>query len=715
VEAFFPSGESAYYRIPLTPHPHDAHIHCMNRLKTEKSPYLRQHASNPVEWHPWGEEALGRAAAEDKPLFISIGYATCHWCHVMAHECFEDNEVALLLNRDYIPIKIDREELPHIDAWYMTAFQILNGGGGGWPLTIFATSDARPFAAATYIPKNDRAGRNGMTTLLPRISALWTEERARVEQTAAKVASRLDREDVGAASGGEGVFSPGVVNEQFEKLLSELPAAAEKALLSGYDGEFGGFGAAPKFPSFHTLLFLLRRYAADPDPLLLEKVERTLGAIRRGGIYDQLGFGVHRYAVDREWKVPHFEKMLYDQAGFLLLTGELFQLTGNESYRRMGEEIYTYLTRDMLSPEGGFYSAEDADSEGKEGRFYLWSRDALEALLDSDEFAAVEVRFGIRAEGNFESENILHTVDESRRLSDESRLKLLQSRSRRPRPFRDTKIMADWNGFAVAALARGARVFQNRGMLETAEKTMDFILTTLGEEKGGKLRLFHRYCDGELQRTAFLDDYAWVLMGLIELYQSSFRPERLSQAFLLYAELREKYALPGGGFSVAERANSDPGGRSRPLFDGAYPSGNSVMLHNLKTLFQLTGDPEYEKELYRLAGAVSRAIADQPSAGIHSCSAFVGMKNPSREIVVAGRADDPATIAILEYLQRHALPDTVLLFRTAGEKTLPELIPFTAAMKPSGEGPAVYICRDRLCGLPVSSLEELKESLESQP
>ena len=673
----------------------------MNRLHDQKSPYLRQHAANPVDWYPWSDEALARARDTDTPLLISIGYATCHWCHVMAHECFEDNEVAELINRYFIPVKIDREELPHIDDYYMHAFQLLNGGGGGWPLTIFALPDTRPFLGATYIPKRDRGTSHGMMSLLPKIAALWREERGRVEESASAVGDYLNRP--------MGLLPDQQAGTSSAELFTRLADAAEAALVESYDREFGGFGVAPKFPAFHNLRFLLLRSVTEGNQELLDIVETTLRQIRASGSYDQLGFGVHRYATDRAWRVPHFEKMLYDQAGFLLLTAELFQVTGREQYRSMGVELFRYLQRELHSagkahPEA-WYAAEDADSEGEEGKFYRWETEELKEVLSPDEFESLNRIFELPLLHAGENSPFLPTIAEK------TREKLLEHRRKREPPFKDTKIMTDWNGFLIGALARGARAFQNHAMGSAAEEGIAWILTHLSEKSDGGRRLFHRYCDGEVSSNGFIDDYAYTIFALLELYQARFDPAHLRLAVEICDTLEAEFALPGGGYSIAATGSTDPGGTRRPLFDGAYPAGNSQMLHNLLDLFRITGEPRFEEALYRAAESLALGLSSSPAAGVHSAAAFDRIQSASREIVIAGRRGNPATEDALSELQRRYLPNTVLLFRDSGDTLLPELIPFTASMVPGESGPAFYLCREKVCARPLYSLARLAELL----
>lgn len=458
-----------------------------NRLIYEKNPYLLQHAYNPVDWYPWGQEAFEKAKKEDKPIFLSIGYSTCHWCHVMERESYDDEEVARLINDAFVSIKVDREERPDIDSTYMRACQALIGSGG-WPLNIILTPDKKPFFAATYIPKESIFGRTGMLELIPRIKDLWEKNRDEVEKTAMKVTSSIREVYRG---------KPG------EELDKDVFNMAYEQLLTMFDEQHGGFDDAPKFPTPHNLQFLLRYWRRTRDIIALRMVERTLTGMRMGGIYDHIGFGFHRYSTDSKWLVPHFEKMLYDQALIAMAYIEAYQATKDEEYGRAAREIFTYVLRDMTSPEGGFYSGEDADSEGVEGKFYVWTENEIRTVL-GEESDLVKRIFNIEEEGNFREEgrltgkNILHLtgslseiasdlkvpVDKLQKLLDDARLKLFTARERRIHPGKDDKILVDWNGFMIAALSKGAQVFNEPAYADAAQRAADFILENMHDSRG---------------------------------------------------------------------------------------------------------------------------------------------------------------------------------------------------------------------------------------
>ncbi|MDQ7823418.1 MAG: thioredoxin domain-containing protein [Candidatus Eremiobacteraeota bacterium] len=591
-------------------------VHYTNRLAGEKSPYLLQHAHNPVDWYPWGAEAFTKAEREGKAVFLSIGYSTCHWCHVMAHESFEDREVAELLNDAFVCIKVDREERPDIDGVYMEACQMMTGSGG-WPLTIVMTPDRLPFFAATYIPRENRFGRMGLLSLIPRLRQLWVLERPRTLQTAREVASALQRDSEN--------YQPGDIGEE------ALDKAYEQ-LRRSYDAVHGGFGRAPKFPSPHNILFLLRYHKRKGVPEALSMACGTLEAMRRGGIFDHLGFGFHRYSTDERWLVPHFEKMLYDQAMLLLAFTEAFAVTGREEYRRVCDEVLQYVSRDLSAPGGGFYSAEDADSEGREGKYYLWSLGEIKKALDSDEADLATKVFSLHEGGNFHGEdgergaNILYLAKpigeyartlgiEERELTErmeELRRKLFLHRRGRTAPHRDEKILTDWNALMTGALARAGRSFSDERYAAAAEKAMAFSLSRLREPGG---LLLHRHCGGESAIPAFLDDYAFMTWALVELYEATSKPSYLEEATRLSRLMKEffKDDEKGGFFFTAGESDELPA-RKKEIYDGAVPSGNSMAMLALVKLARLTGDSSLEGEAWSVAKTFSRRISEAPMA-----------------------------------------------------------------------------------------------------
>ncbi len=589
----------------------------LNRLAKEKSPYLLQHAQNPVDWYPWSEEAFSKAEKEDKPVFLSIGYSTCHWCNVMERESFEDEEVAEILNENFVSIKVDREERPDIDKVYMKTC-VLMTASGGWPLTIITTPQKEPFFAGTYLPKSGRGGMTGLVDLLRNIAGLWERDRNRLISTAENTTEYLV--DYVGAKHREEELTEIVFDEAFIRLLDS------------FDQNNAGFGRSPKFPSPHNLLFLLRYWKRRGRQQALEMVEKTLRKMRLGGIFDQVGFGFHRYSTDSRWLVPHFEKMLYDQAMMAIAYIEAYQATGKEEYRKTAEEIFEYVLRDMQNPTGGFFSAEDADSEGQEGKFYMWTMAEIEQVLGENADLIIEV-FNVSREGNYYDEghkartgkNILHFRESLLELSVHLdvgyeeltgvlrtvRQKLFEARRERIHPLKDDKILTDWNGLMIAALAKGAQVFNSTRFLKAAVNAVGFILEKLQRTDG---RLIHRYREGEATVDGNLDDYAFLVWGLIELYETTFDTEYLEAALRLQDDMLEHFwDRESGGFFFKSDDSEKLLIRHKEFRDGAIPSGNSVTFLNLIRLSRMTGKTHYEEKAVTLARAVSSHEEGTPS------------------------------------------------------------------------------------------------------
>jgi uncharacterized protein YyaL (SSP411 family) len=688
-----------------------------NRLSHAKSPYLLQHAGNPVDWYPWGEEAFDLARREDKPVFLSIGYSTCHWCHVMAHESFEDENVATLLNETFVCVKVDREERPDIDTVYMRVCQMMTGGGG-WPLTIVMTPGKRPFFAATYIPKESRWGRQGFVDLIPRIGGIWKERRDEVEQAAAQTVAHLMQPHTET-----GDLHPGaLLGRAFEDLRGQ------------FDEAQGGFGDSPKFPMPHQIVFLLRHWRRTGLPDALRMAERTLSAMRLGGIFDQLGYGFHRYSTDRQWLVPHFEKMLYDQALLTMACTEAFQATGNEIHARTVRETLEYVLGDLRSPEGGFFTAEDADSEGEEGRFYLWRMDELRRILDPEELRLAVAAFSLAEEGNFvnpvepkrRGDNILHRsglpagiaadlgMTEAQFLQrlETVRLRLLAVREKRLRPQRDDKILTDWNGLMIGALARASRVLNEPKYLEAARAAIAFILSRLRTPDG---RLLHRFCKGEAAVTACLDDYAFLIWGLIDAYEAGFDTDDLRMALSLQESVDRHFRDPEGGFFSTPDDGEALLFRPKEGHDGAIPSGSAVTLMNLIRLGRMTGDPRWEAEAAALVRAFAGSLQQIPSAHTQWMIALELLAGPSREVVIAGRPGDKDTNALLAVLRRSYFPNMTLLLRPEGEEApaITEIAPFTREMRALKGRAAAYVCTGFACRRPVTDPRELRELMGS--
>jgi uncharacterized protein YyaL (SSP411 family) len=638
----------------------------------------------------------------------------------MAHESFEDPEVAALMNESFVNIKVDREERPDIDAHYMSVCQMMTGGGG-WPLTVVMTADKKAFFTGTYFPKETVPGRIGMMDLVPCLREAWEDRRDELQSLAEQI---LD--DVRAA----GRAAPG------EALGEEVLKAAQDLLARRFDSRNGGFGPAPKFPTPHNLLFLLRYWNRTGTEKALRMVEETLSAMRRGGLFDQVGFGFHRYATDEEWLVPHFEKMLYDQALLAMAYTEAHQATGKDEYAETAHEIFTYVLRDLLSPEGAFHSAEDADSEGEEGKFYLWRRAEVLEILGEKEADLFNLAYGVEAGGNFREEagggitgrNILHlprpldelagslglpTATLKKRL-EASRERLFQARNRRVRPFRDTKVLTDWNALIVAALAKAAVAFDRPEYARAAQKTADFLLTTLRTSEG---ELLHRYRDGEAGLPAHVDDYAFLIWGLLELYEATFEIRFLREALDLNERLiRRFWDDEDGGLFFTAKGGENLHARRKELHDGALPSGNSVALWNFLRLARLTGKPELEDRAQKLVRAFSKKVNGLPMAYTLFLTAVDFALGPVAEVVIVA---DPALEdgrAMIRAVRSGYRPGKVVLLKAPAEagKALSDLVPFTAAHKPLEGKATVFVCRDFRCELPVTDPERVLERLEKE-
>jgi uncharacterized protein len=707
-----------HQELPVTTHPVSA-TRTANRLSAEKSPYLLQHANNPVDWYPWGPEAFEKARKEDKPVFLSIGYSTCHWCHVMEHESFEDPQVARLLNDAFVCIKVDREERPDVDGIYMTVCQAMTGGGG-WPLTIIMTPDKKPFFAGTYIPKEDRFGRMGLVDLIPRVKGLWASRRQDVVASADQIIDAVRR---AASQTAGGDLDRGVIDTAFQQVGMR------------FDPVHGGFGEAPKFPTPHTLSFLLRYRHRTGDERALTMLSRTLDAMRCGGIYDHVGFGFHRYSTDAAWLVPHYEKMLYDQALLTIAYTEAFQAMETPLYRDTAREILTYVLRDMTDTGGGFYSAEDADSEGQEGKFYLWTESEIRKVLPPHEAEQVITAFNVHPEGNFvdpvaghsDGENILHLVgpldqvagdakttpQELRRCWEAARPKLFACREQRIRPHKDDKILTDWNGLMIAALARAAQAFDEPRYAQAARRAADFILTRMRTPDG---RLLHRYRDGQAAVNAHLDDYAFLVWGLIDLYEATFEIGYLRAAIDLNAQMIAHFwDAKHGGFYFTADDGEELIVRQKEIHDGAIPSGNAVAMLNLLRLGRMTSAPDMEAMAASLGRAFSESIRRTPAAHTEMMVAADLALGPAHEVVVVGNPHAGDTQAMLKAIRSRFLPNTVVLLRPGGDRDgeLASLVPFTAEFRPLDGRATAYVCRNGTCNLPTTDLAKMLKELEN--
>jgi uncharacterized protein YyaL (SSP411 family) len=671
----------------------------MNRLADEQSPYLLQHADNPVDWYPWGEEAFNKAKKLDRPIFLSIGYSTCHWCHVMEHESFEDDSVAKLLNENFVSIKVDREELPEIDHLYMSVCQAMTGRGG-WPLNIVMTPQKEPFFAGTYFPKDSRSGRSGMFQILPMITEAWTTKRDDIMTSVNQVKNYLDKINSKPAG---------------NNLSEELITSAYDQFRNGFDEEHGGFFRAPKFPSSHNLIFLMRYNYSYGNQLALDMVIKTLKQMRLGGIYDQIGFGFHRYSTDRHWLVPHFEKMLYDQAMIAMAYTEAFHITGDKIFESTTKEIFKYVLRDLTASNGGFYSAEDADSEGEEGKFYTWTKKEVEEVLGASLSKDFNNTFSIKYEGNFKDEssgkknaqNIPHlnNFDFYNQPSIESaRKKLFDKREYRVHPLKDDKILSDWNGLMIAALARASIIFQEPSYLKAAKKSSEFVLNKIS--KDGKL--LKRFRNNKAAINAHLDDYAFISWGLLEIYEASFEAEYLSKCIdLMNIMVDDYWDDKNGGFFLGSDQSEKLIVRTKTAYDGAIPSGNSVAVMNMLKLSRITGDVKWADLAEKTIRAFSEDIHRAPTGYTLMLSAFLFDTNKSKEIVIVGNGKDDKTIEFINAIRSEYAPHKVLLLKdtSLNYNQLEQFANWTSTQYSIDEKPTAYICKNFACNQPTNNLK----------
>ena len=674
-----------------------------NHLAREKSPYLLQHLYNPVDWYPWGDEAFGLARRENRPIFLSIGYSTCHWCHVMERESFENDSVADLLNRWFVAIKVDREERPDVDRLYMTAAQAM-GLGGGWPLNMFLTPALEPFFGGTYFPPDSGFGRPGLKQVLAGVHEAWLTRRPEIERQGRAVIAALD------SLSGRGEAPAGRA-----ALLAEAAASLERAA----DHERGGIGSAPKFPSTVNLAFLLRWWRHDPGGRqpALEIVTGQLDAMRAGGIHDQLGGGFHRYATDRAWQVPHFEKMLYDQAQLAWSYLEGFQVTGRPEYAAAARDIFTYVARDLSAPEGGFYSAEDADSEGEEGRFYVWTPAEVAAALGGEDAALFDYRYGVTPEGNFEHGTTIlheaHSVAETARHAgvpeatvlerlEHARAVLLEARARRVRPHRDDKVLAAWNGLMISAYARGARVLGDPALAARAVRAAEFVWTHLHDPASGALA--RRWRDGEAAGAGQLDDYADVALGLIDLYGATQDPRWLERAVQITGAAITRFHDPKqGGFWESPEGDPSVRVRMKDGFDGAEIAGNSIAALDVLMLGRLLDRREWLAIAEQTFDYYASRLAGGPAAMPQMLAAMDAAASPVRHVVIAGDPAAADTRELVAAFDRRFLPDDLLLVVSpASRPALERLAPFAAGLTPRDGRATAYVCVDYACRLPTT-------------
>ena len=706
-----------------------------NRLAREKSPYLLQHAHNPVDWYPWGEEAFEKARRENKPIFLSIGYSTCHWCHVMAHESFENEETAAIMNRDFVNIKVDREERPDVDRIYMTFVQATTGGGG-WPMSVWLTSDLKPFVGGTYFPPEDRYGQPAFRKVLDRIAAAWKSDHEKIAESGSKIVEALRESQSSAADA-----SAKIDKDVFEKAYQQLDRS--------FDPREGGFSTAPKFPRPVALNFLTRFYARDPKNKdakhALEMDLFTLRKMAAGGMHDHLGGGFHRYSVDRYWHVPHFEKMLYDQAQLANAYLDAFQITQDRQYADVARDILDYVARDMTSKDGGFFSAEDADSlfesgksEHGEGAFYVWTEKQVDDALggDTDIF---KYHFGVQPHGNapegsdpqdeFRGKNILiqrHAIaetaqhfkkseEEIRQSLARSREKLFSLRSKRPRPHLDDKIISAWNGLMISAYARAAQTVNEQRYLDAATRAARFVRASLYDEKS-KI-LFRNYRDGRSAIEGFADDYAFVIEGLLDLYEASFDIEWLKFALELQ-ETQDRLFLDekaGGYFSTSGKDKSVVL-RMKDDNDSAEPAASSVAARNLLRLAQFRNDKQFEERGRKTIDAFAATMNHFASAMPQLLVALDFASSKPRQIMIAGKIDSPETKALLKEVNQHFLPNKVVMLADSGsgQKFFAEKNEAIAAMSPVDGKSAAYVCENFTCKAPVTDPKALRDLLSAR-
>jgi uncharacterized protein YyaL (SSP411 family) len=677
-----------------------------NRLGNETSPYLLQHAHNPVDWYPWGEEALNQAKKEDKPILLSVGYSSCHWCHVMEKESFENEAIAKIMNEKFVCIKVDREERPDLDEVYMNAVQAMTGGGG-WPMTVFLTPDLIPFHAGTYFPPEDRGEMPGFPKILEVVSEYYRSHRGEVQKVEAQMKDAL-REIT--------EMIPSQVEIE-DKILTN----AFKIFQSHFDPTHGGFGGAPKFPSSMTLSFLLRYWKRTGSNEALEMVERTLEKMANGGIYDHLGGGFHRYSVDERWLIPHFEKMLYDNALLSQTYFEAYQATRKVRYLHVSEEIIAYVSREMKSPEGGFYSTQDADSEGEEGKFYVWTRDQIKEVLGKEKGTPFCAYYGVTPNGNFEGgTSVLHiestsnkvselygiSVSELQKLLEEGRRELFAEREKRIKPGRDEKILVSWNGLMISSFVDGFKVTGNEEYLKGAKGAARFILQKMRKE-GHLMRV---YKEGQCHTKGYSEDFAFFIQGLIDLYEATFEMDWLKEAEDLNGRMiRQFWDEKKGGLFFAGKENESLIAQSKSPYDNAIPSSNAVAVFNLLKLGYLTGQESLKKKAEEILHLFYSFLSQHPAGFSHMLSGLSFFLNPE-EIGVIGSKDDSRTKSMLKEIFLAYLPNKILSLRDPQEKIKEHWLPFLME-KGAVEVPTAFVCKEFTCLPPARDQKELKKIL----
>jgi uncharacterized protein YyaL (SSP411 family) len=678
-----------------------------NRLIHETSPYLLQHAHNPVDWHPWGEEAFQKAQGENRPILLSIGYSACHWCHVMEKESFESEEIAAVMNENFVSIKVDREERPDLDDIYMNAVQMLTGRGG-WPMTVFLTPEGKPFFGGTYFPPEDRYGAPGFPKVLRAVAQAYRERPGEVEKSVEQILGVLKR--LGSVEESRRPFAPDILAQSADKLAE------------AYDPDYGGLGRAPKFPNVGVYELFLRHWRKSNSPRFLEMVTHTLTRMAEGGIYDHLGGGFHRYSVDEKWLVPHFEKMLYDNAQLLRVYAQAYTITQAPLFKKTVEETVAYLLREMRDPEGGFYSTQDADSEGEEGKFFVWTEDEVTRIV-GEEAGEILCRFyDVTELGNFEEKNILHptlTVEQAAKFSRkeeaqvekliaEAKARLFAEREKRVKPFRDEKILTSWNGLMLSGLAEASKILERPDCLEAAKKTVDSIFSRMFKDG----LLLHTYKDGKAKLLGYLDDYAFVATGLLDLYEATLERSNLERSIeLADIMIREFWDDIDGGFFYTGKSHEKLISRTKPAFDGSVPSGNAVATQLLLRLYHYTGKEDYLRRAEKTLRIYYDAMEQQPFGFAHMLAALDFYLEKPREIVLVARKGEQANLELTRKINSLYLPN----------KTLQALDPDTPAenVSPLLEGKrqvggkaTVYVCHRFTCSPPVTDWNQLEELLK---
>jgi hypothetical protein len=679
-----------------------------NRLIHETSPYLLQHAHNPVDWYPWGEEAFERARSENKPVLLSIGYSACHWCHVMEHESFENEKIAALMNELFVSIKVDREERPDLDEIYMNAVQMLTGRGG-WPMTLFLTPDGKPFYGGTYFPPEDRQGMPGFSRILLGVSQAYRERPDDVEKSVDQILRALRRMSETQETAKD--FSTSVIADGAAKIAG------------AYDSDNGGLGQAPKFPNAGVYELFLRHYSSSKSERFVEMVVHTLTKMARGGIYDHLGGGFHRYSVDAKWLVPHFEKMLYDNAQLVRAYATLYTVTREPLFKPIVEETVAYLLREMLHAEGGFYSTQDADSEGEEGKFFVWTPEEINRLLGEGNGEVFCRIFDVSEEGNFEGRNILHPIltieqaskffrmepSEIEALIADAKRALFAAREKRIKPFRDDKIITAWNGLMLSGLAEAIKMSDNAAWKDASRRTVEFIFSKL--YRNGLL--LHIYKDGEAKLLGYLDDYAFLGIGLLDLYETSFDRTDLARAIeLAEIMLREFWDEQDGGFFFTGKSHEPLISRAKPIFDASIPSGNAMATQLLLRLSHITGNTDYRRRAEKVLRCYYDAMESQPFGFAHLLCALDFYLGSPREIVIVGDPREPGVRDLLDQVNSIYLPNKVVQLAAPGAP-LGDFSPLLQGKSQIDGKPTAYVCHNFTCSAPVTSPSEIKSLLQS--